>query len=266
MSENSVVFAERTGSWLTLWLNRPESRNALSEDMVAALVGVLTNAREDRSLRGITLRGKGNTFCAGGDLKSFGKLASGSLSASEVADFNLSAGRLFHLVETMPQVVLVLVEGAAMAGGLGLACAGDVVAVTRDARFALTETMIGIPPAQIAPIVVSRVGLATARRIMLTGTRFDGSEAARIGVADHVAEDSSGLDAFEISIREGVMRCAPGANAATKEILMAASRLGREELMHFAADHFARCLLSDEGREGVASFMEKRKPAWANPA
>ncbi len=264
MSENSVLAAERDGHWLTLWLNSPENRNALSDEMVAALVTALTEARDDLTLRGITLRGKGNIFCAGGDLKSFSKMASGNLSAEEVSDFNLSAGRLFQLVETMPQVVLVLVEGAAMAGGLGLACAGDVVAVTRDARFALTETMIGIPPAQIAPIVVNRVGLAEARRIMLTGARFDGNEAARIGIADHVAVDSTGLDEFERTVREGVMRCAPGANAATKDILMAASRLGREELMRFAADHFARCLLSEEGREGVASFLEKRKPAWAD--
>lgn len=266
MLENSAILVEKNGPWLTLWLNRPESRNALSDQMVDELMQELNRARRDPSIRGITLRGKGGTFCAGGDLKAFGRLTSGDNSVAEVAEFNISAGRLFQLIESMPQVVVALVEGAAMAGGLGIACAADLVAVTQNAKFALTETMIGIPPAQIAPIIVGRIGLTQARRIMLTGARFDGQEAARIGIANSVAEDSAGLDAFEKDIREGVLRCAPGANAATKEILLAVSYLDREDLMQFAGNHFARCLLGEEGREGVSSFIEKRKPVWAKPA
>lgn len=266
MAENPVLLVEKDGPWLTLWLNRPESRNALSDEMVNQLVQALNAARQDETIRGITLRGKGGTFCAGGDLKAFGRLTSGNHSAAEVAEVNIAAGRLFRLLETMPQVVIALVEGAAMAGGLGLACAVDVVAVTRDTKFALTETMIGIPPAQIAPLVVGRIGLTQARRIMLTGARFDGDEAGRIGIANAVVADSAGLDAFEADLRQGVLRCAPGANAATKEILMAVPRMEREELMQFAGEQFARCLLGEEGREGVASFIEKRKPLWAKPA
>ena len=263
MTDEPILLAERSGSWLTLSFNAPGSRNALSDAMVAALTEALTSAREDRGLRGITLRGRGGVFCAGGDLKAFRRITSGAQTVEQVAEFSLAAGRLFRLVETQPQVVVALVEGAAMAGGLGILCACDVVAVTRDAKFALTETMIGIPPAQIAPYVVGRVGLAEARRIMLTGARFDGTEAGRIGIANAVVDDTAGLDAFEAEIRKGVLRCAPGANAATKEILLAASTLDHDAMMRFAGDRFARCLLGEEGREGVASFLEKRKPAWA---
>ena len=254
---------ERRGDWLTLWLNAPDSRNALSDAMVAALTDALRAARDDRRLRGITLRGKGGVFCAGGDLKAFGRIASGGQTVQQVAALSVGAGRLFHLIETQPQVVVALIEGAAMAGGLGIACACDMVAVTRDAQFALTETMIGIPPAQIAPYVVGRIGLTEARRIMLTGARFDGTEAGRIGIANAVVEDVAGLEAFEDEIRKAVQRCAPGANAATKDILLAAPALDRDAMMRFAGDRFARCLLGEEGREGVASFLEKRKPAWA---
>ncbi|TDK48122.1 enoyl-CoA hydratase/isomerase family protein [Antarcticimicrobium luteum] len=265
MTDQPALIAERDGAWMTLWLNRPDRRNALSSDLVRDLMQALTSVREDRGLRGITLRGKGGTFCAGGDLRGFREMTGGNLSLEQVSQVSAEAGRLFHMVETQPQVVVVLVEGAAMAGGLGLACAGDVVAVTRDAKFALTETMIGIPPAQIAPYVVRRIGLRDARRIMLTGARFDGAEAERIGIADRAVADAAGLDAFEAEIRAGVLRCAPGANAATKEILLAAQRLDHEAMLSFAGERFARCLLGEEGREGVASFLEKRKPAWADP-
>lgn len=266
MNGAPCVLSQRDGAWLTLWLNRPESRNALSVELIVDLTAALGSARDDRSIRGITLRGKGGTFCAGGDLKGFREITSGGKTVEEVTDISIAGAELFRLVQTMPQVVVALVEGAAMAGGLGMICAADMVAVTRDAKFALTETMIGIPPAQIAPYVVGRIGLAEARRIMLTGARFDGAEAARIGIANVAVDDVAGLDSFEAEVRRGVLRCAPGANAMTKEILLAAQGVSADDLPRFAGERFARCLLGEEGREGVASFLEKRKPAWAAEA
>lgn len=252
--------------WLSVWLNRPEARNALSAEMASelrAVAGILHN-RSD--IRGVTFRGRGGVFCAGGDLKGFRFLMQQGVDHAEVAAFSREAGLLFHEVNELPQVTVMLVEGAAMAGGLGLVCAGDVIAVTRDAQFALTETMLGIPPAQIAPLVVQRIGLSAARRIMLTGARFDGAEAQTIGVADHLAEDAAGLDTFEAGIRAAVQRCAPGANAATKRIVLAAPHLNRAEMLDTAADGFAECLLGAEGQEGVRAFLEKRKPVWAQTA
>lgn len=250
--------------WLTIRLNRPEVRNALSQEMSAELRAVAHAVAPDRSIRGVTLRGAGGTFCAGGDIKGFkASFHAEGASAADTAKANETGGELFDALNTLPQVVVVLVEGAAIAGGLGMVCTGDVVAATADARFAITETSIGIPPAQIAPFVVARIGLSAARRLMLTGARFDGAEAGRIGLVDHVAGDAGGLDLFEADLRRQVRRCAPGANAATKEILMAAPRLSRPEMRAFAAERFATCMMSEEGREGVASFLEKRKPRWA---
>jgi isohexenylglutaconyl-CoA hydratase len=170
---------------------------------------------------------------------------------------------MFDLINEMPQVVVILVEGAAMAGGLGMVCTADAVAVTKDAKFSMTETTLGIPPAQIAPFVAQRLGLRTARRLMVTAARFDGEEAGRLGLADFVVDDATGLDEVEAGIKKQVMRCAPNANAITKGIVLATRHLDRDAMLDFAAAGFAECMLSDEGREGVASFLEKRKPVWS---
>ncbi|MDP6351849.1 MAG: enoyl-CoA hydratase-related protein [Alphaproteobacteria bacterium] len=258
------LILDRQGGWLTIWFNRPEARNALSQELIGELRAVLGAVRDDRAVRGITLRGKGGVFCAGGDLKGFkANYQGGAQSVEHVAASSRAAGEMFDLINEMPQVVVMLVEGAAIAGGLGMVCTGDVVAVTRDAKFSMTETTLGIPPAQIAPFVAQRLGLRTARRLMLTAARFDGAEAGRLGLADHVADDVAGLEEVEADVKSQVMRCAPGANAATKEIVLATRHLDRNDMLDLAARGFATCMLSDEGREGVASFLEKRKPAWA---
>jgi isohexenylglutaconyl-CoA hydratase len=264
MDKLQNLLLERDGDWLTIWFNRPDNRNALSTELVEELRSTLDEIAGDRGIRGVTLRGKGGVFCAGGDLKGFKtNFQGGAADAADVAASNRAGGELFDQINSLPQVTVMLVEGAAMAGGLGMVCCGDAVAVTADARFALTETTLGIPPAQIAPFVAQRMGLPAARRLMLTASRFTGADAAALGLADHVAEDVSGLEEFEAEIRRGVRRCAPGANAVTKDILLATLHLDREAMMDYAASGFARCMLGEEGREGISAFVEKRKPAWA---
>jgi isohexenylglutaconyl-CoA hydratase len=258
------LLLEEQNGWLTIWFNQPDSRNALSHDLTDELRQVLEIVRASPTCRGITLRGKGGVFCAGGDLKSFKtNFQGGEQGRKDVVQASREAGELFDLINEMPQVVVILVEGAAMAGGLGIVCCADVVAVTADARFALTETTLGIPPAQIAPFVARRLGLATARRLMLTAARFKGVEAQALGLADFVADDVAALNAIEQDIRSNVMRCAPGANAVTKNIVLATEYLEREEMLQLAAEGFADCMLGEEGREGITSFVEKRKPEWA---
>ncbi|MEO4041746.1 enoyl-CoA hydratase-related protein [Hoeflea sp. CAU 1731] len=249
--------------WLTIRFNRPEKRNALSSDTVTALTSVLDQARDDSTIRGITFRGNGGVFSSGGDLKGFMEAEESADPVATIRDASRDAGELFALIDGMPQVVVMLVEGAAMAGGLGLLCAGDIVITTRDAQFSLTETTLGIPPAQIAPYVVRRLGLRTARRIMLTATRFDGDEALTLGLANEVVDTADELAEKEREIRKAVLRCGPEANAATKEILLSVGQMDTDELIDLAADRFANCMTSQEGREGIAAFLGKRKPDWA---
>ncbi|MBT8079724.1 MAG: enoyl-CoA hydratase/isomerase family protein [Gammaproteobacteria bacterium] len=265
LPDTRTLILEPDGAWLRIWLNRPQAKNALSDELVVELQSVLDLVAAQSSFRGVTIRGKGGVFCAGGDLKAFKSVfQGGDLDVSEIRDASRRAGVLFNTINSLPQVVAMLVDGAAVAGGLGMLCTGDVVAVTAGARFSLTETTLGIPPAQIAPHIVHRVGLGTARRLMLTGAVFDGNEAGRMGLADYVVQDAAGLDNVEASIRKQVLRCAPTANAVTKKLALAATELDSDEMIEQAATAFADCLLGEEGREGISSFIEKRKPSWAD--
>jgi isohexenylglutaconyl-CoA hydratase len=256
----------RDGHWVTLRLNRPAQRNAMSRQMTAQLTDVLQSLRDDASVRGLTLRGNGGWFCAGGDLAEFkADFQSGTPDRADIEAASRAAGALFHLLNTMPQLTLALVEGGAMAGGLGLMCACDISIATKDTAFALTETTLGIPPAQIAPYVRARVGLAKARQLMLTAPRFKADEAAALGLVTTVVADTAALEAEAATLRDQLRRCAPGAVAITKDILLDGADQAEPEIST-AARAFATCILSDEGREGIASFFEKRPPSWAHTA
>ena len=263
LPKTEKILCERDGGWLTIWFNSPENRNALSTQLTEEFMAVMRAIKDDRSIRGVTLRGKGGFFCAGGDLKSFSIGQSGDDAHAKFKTMNYEAGELFDLVMGLPQVVVAYVQGAAIAGGLGLMCCADIIIVEKTAKFSLTETMIGIAPAQIAPIVVSRTGLPIARRIMLTGARFLGEDTPDYNLSDYVVENEAEFEDVLKGLKKGVYKCAPGAVGMTKEILMATAHLDREGQKQFAAGKFADAITSDEGREGIASFVEKRKPSWA---
>jgi isohexenylglutaconyl-CoA hydratase len=150
-----------------------------------------------------------------------------------------------------------------MAGGLGLSCLADVVVTTADAKYALTEVTLGLPPAQITPVVIKRIGASEARRLLLTAARFDGREAGRLGFAHFVVDDAAELDRKVTEILRQARAGAPGAIARTKQIINATEALDPDALVQFAAERFADCMLGDEAREGLAAFAEKRRPAWA---
>lgn len=267
---NNLVL-EQDGDLLTIWFNRPEVKNALSDEMADELASVLEALPGESDIRIVILRGKGGAFCSGGDLKMFrsvfqGDGQSGGASREEIVQFNAGFGRMLKAVNNLPQLFIVLIEGFAMAGGLGLSCIADVVVTTADAQFALTEVTLGIPPAQITPVVTKRIGASEARRLLLTAQRFDGTEAGRLGFAHFVVEDAAALDAKAAELVRDARRGAPGAIALTKQIIAATETLHGDDIVQFAAERFADAMLGDEGREGMQAFSEKRPPAWAQPA
>lgn len=253
---------EIDNGWLTIWFDQVEKRNAFTEELTKDLIAVLEAVRDQRDVRGITLRGRGGIFCAGGDLKAFKSGFQSGGSREDVVTMSANAAYIFDLVNSMPQVVIVLIEGAAMAGGFGLTCCADVVICETAARFAMTETAIGLSPAQIAPFVLQRLGYATGRRLMLTGARFTGAEAKELGLADYVADTVEEMQTVELQLRKQVLGCAPGAVAGTKELILSFAGKSRPEVIDAAANNFADRMLSDEAKEGIASFLEKRKPNW----
>lgn len=263
LPQTSALDLDLEQGWLTIWFDQPEKRNAFTAALVADLHAVLDAVRDDRSVRGITLRGRGGVFCAGGDLKAFKANFQTGGSRDDVVAMSKAGAAIFDAVNTMPQVVIVLIEGAAMAGGFGLACCADVVLCESGARFAMTETMIGLSPAQIAPFVIQKLGYATARRLMLTAARFDGTEAKQLGFADFVADSVAELEAIEGQLRKQVRACAPGAIAATKALIGEIMGLPRDQVIAAAAENFADRMIGDEAREGIAAFLDKRKPGWA---
>ncbi len=263
LPDTANLVLEREHSVLRIWFDRPEARNALTAEVTSELSAVLDAVRDDRSIRTLVIRGKGGVFCAGGDIKSFMSSMQGAGDAGVIARGNRSFGDLMIKLNEQPQVVVMLVEGGAVGGGFGLACVGDVTIVEKETRFQLSETSLGIPPAQIAPFVVERVGLTQARRLMLTGARFKGEEAVRLGIGHFLADGVEDVDRLCKDVLAQVAHCAPGANAATKAIIFEVARRKRADALDFAAEGFARCLLSDEGREGIAAFLEKRKARWA---
>lgn len=260
------LIVTREGSRLYVTINRPEARNALSNEVVAELIAVVDAIADDRTLRTVILRGAGGTFCAGGDIKTFQQAFQTSApedgSRDPIATTNRMFGEFLKKINNMPQTLVGVIEGAAFGGGLGLVCVTDVAIALADTKFSLSETGLGIPPAQIAPYVVKRVGLTTARRLALTGTRFNGEDAKAMGLVHEVTRDADELEATLKRVLNEIGKCAPGANAVTKRLLLASLDVPLDDVLDRAADDFAAQLRGPEGQDGVMAFMQKRPAAW----
>ena len=249
---------------LTVTLERPEVRNAMSLGMVAGLDATLESVRERRDVRAIVLRGAGGTFCAGGDVKDMRRalaVPKGERRA-RLEELSRAFGELLGRLDGAPQVVIAAVEGTAMGGGLGLVSVADVVCATESARFGLPETTLGLVPAQIAPFVVRRIGLAAAKRFALTGASFGTAEAREIGLVHHVCSDGDSLSEKVAEVLDAVRCCAPGALAATKKLLNGIAGPERRNWLDETARIFADALLGPEGQEGTRALVEKRPPKW----
>jgi isohexenylglutaconyl-CoA hydratase len=248
-------------------IDQPETRNALGaavREEIETLVGWL---EREKSVRAFVFESAHGAFSSGGDLKSFISSMDAEVPAGEpdpVQIDNRSYGYLLRRIEKLPQVVVTVVEGPAFAGGLGLICASDVVIATADAQFAVSETSIGVVPGQIAPFLVKRIGLTNVRMLALTGSRFDGRRAGELGLANFVCDNGEAAQAKLKEVLGGIRRCAPGANAVTKQLLMRSLDIAAlDETLDWAAEQFTAALRGPEAREGVGAFLEKRKPGWA---
>ncbi|WP_062264643.1 enoyl-CoA hydratase/isomerase family protein [Endozoicomonas arenosclerae] len=240
-------------------LNRPDARNALSDPMIDELLEVFGQLEGNRSVRAVILRGNGGHFCAGADLKSMNSANSDPESAFES---NRRFGDLITAVSHLEQVVIAAIEGAVMGGGFGMVCVSDFAVSTSAAKFGMPETTLGIPPAQIAPFVVHRIGITQARRLALMGERISGSEACELGIVHQCVESSAALDVAVKDAIQRVKRCAPGANAMTKALMLSIAGQPSGESLDYAARLFSSAVTGEEGLEGIQAFKEKRTPSW----
>jgi isohexenylglutaconyl-CoA hydratase len=265
-SKYETLLLRRERSRLHVTLNRPQVKNALNPTLIGELRTVFENLRERRDIKVVILRGAGGTFCAGADLKNMEQSLGDPPRAGEkdpIAINNRGYGSFLEKVNTTPQVVVAAVEGYAIAGGFGLLCVSDVAICTEEASFAMSETAIGIVPAQIAPFVAARIGVPQTRHLALTASRFKGPEALRLGIVHHLVKDSAALDARLEELLKQIDRCAPLANALTKAVVMKVGSEPLSTVLDFAADRFAEARRSPEAAEGLRAFAEKRPPKWA---
>ena len=262
-----TLLLRREGWRLHVTFNRPEARNAMSFAMVGELMAVFAAIADDRTLRAVVLRGSGGNFCAGGDIKDMAaarSLAAGPDGKDPLATSNRLFGAMLERIEAAPQAVIAVVEGAVMGGGFGLCCVSDVAIAGVDARFRLPETSLGVPPAQIAPFIVRRIGLTQARRLAVTGGSLDAVQALALGLVHHVSPGTD-LDEQLERVYADLARCAPEAVATTKRLVLAAAAVdadGLSALLDAAADDFARAARGPDSVEGMTAFLQKRRPSW----
>jgi isohexenylglutaconyl-CoA hydratase len=257
-----TLLVERNGTALFVTLNRPESRNALSATMWKEIDVVFAAMRDDRSVRAIVLRGAGGNFSAGGVLKERDTIRDALGSHEAMKQRNSVGGEILLRIDQSPQVVVAVVEGNTLGGGFGLACVADIVIAHESAVFRMPELGLGIPPAQIAPYVVRRTGLAKARRLALTTATIGGREAVALGIADFFCETRGEMEERIASVLADIDRCGPEAIAPTKALMSMAERGPSEAYIDYASGVFATAYLGAEGQEGAAAIRERRRPRW----
>jgi methylglutaconyl-CoA hydratase len=247
-----------------LWLNRPEVRNAFNETMIAELTTAFAELDADPAVRAVVLAGRGKVFCAGADLNWMKRM--GDMDFEGNRKDAVVFGTMLNRLHSLKKPTIARVHGAALAGGMGLIAACDMAVASTETEFAVSEVRLGLTPATISPYVIAAMGERAARRYFLTAERFSAAEAYRIGFIQDIAQPDE-LDATVNAILGEVVQGAPGAHAVTKDLIhTVANRRLDSSLLEDMATRIATARASDEGKEGVRSFLEKRAPAWVKSA
>jgi methylglutaconyl-CoA hydratase len=260
MDNNHILTCVGGDGVATVTLNRAEVHNAFNDTVIADMTDVLRRLGADEKVRAVVLRAEGKSFSAGADLGWMQRMASYG-HAENLADAGALA-ELMRVLNFLPKPTVARVQGAAFGGGVGLVACCDIAIASDAAAFSLSEVRLGLIPAVISPDVVAAIGERAARRYFLTAERFDAAEALRIGLV-HQVVPADQLDAAVDAILARLSEGGPAAQRAAKDLIFAvAHRPVDAGLIHDTAERIATIRASSEGREGLAGFLEKRKPAW----
>jgi methylglutaconyl-CoA hydratase len=250
------------GTLATVTLNRPDVRNAFNEKTINELALAFDELGSNELVRAIVLAANGAAFCAGGDLN-WMKAMAGYTHAENNADA-MQLAQMLRTIYLCPKPVVAKVHGDCYAGGMGLVAACDVVVAADVANFCLSEVKLGLIPATISPYVIKAMGEQASRRYFLTAERFGAAEAYRIGFA-HEVVPADAIDARVAEIVKALLGNSPNAVKEAKALVRdVAGQPVTDALLADTALRIAHIRASEQGREGVASFLEKRKPAWLN--
>jgi len=261
MSEADVILTSIDDRGVaTVTLNRPEIHNAFDDHLIGELIKAFDDVGANPDVRVVVLRGEGKSFSAGADLNWMRRMADYS-HEDNLKDARIVADLLARIA-FCPKPVLARVQGTAMGGGVGLVSACDIAIGSSSAKFALSEVKLGVIPATISPYVIRAIGERQAGRYMITGERFDATEAARIGLLHKVVEPDQLDDALNDMINE-MLKNSPNAMTESKALIAAVvNRPVDDAVKDDTARRIADVRASDEGKEGLSAFLDKRKPTW----
>lgn len=258
MFETISISADERGV-ATLTLDRAEKHNALSGQMITELTQAASQLGQDGSVRVVVLAAAGKTFCAGGDLG----WMQDQMAADKATRF-VEARKLAEMLQalnTMPKPLIGALQGNAFGGGVGMAAVCDVAIGVDSLKMGLTETRLGLIPATIGPYVIARMGEARARRVFMSARLFDAPEAVDLGLLARVVSPEQLATAIEEEVRP-YLSCAPGAVASAKALVRTLGPRIDDATIDQTINELVERWETEEAREGIAAFFEKRKPAW----
>ena len=260
---DEVLTISHIGPIATVTMARPDVHNAFNEHLIAELLEAFRSLGGDESVRAVILVGEGKSFSAGADLD-WMRRAAGFSEEENLRDAGAAAA-LWRAVAECPKPVVARVHGNAFGGGAGLVAASDIAIASEQAMFGFTEVRLGLVPATVAPHVVEKIGPGRALPLFLTGERFDARRALEIGLVHQVVEAGQ-LDVAVGAVVDALLLGGPEAQTACKQLLRHVALAERAEVDGYTAAMIAGARAGAEGREGVAAFLEKRKPRWAGAA
>jgi len=244
----------------TLWFSRPLIHNAFNEEMISDILEAVNQVNENIQAGILILRGEGKSFCAGADLNWMRAVA--NYSYEQNFEESLQLSKCFYALYTCKKPTIAMVHGAAIGGANGLIAACDMAYAEENTVFSLSEVKIGIVPACISPYLIKRVGEYNAKELMLRGKRFDGQEAVRKGLINMAGSKSEIEQELSVVI-EQLKTSGPQAMTHCKNLIYdVTNKLTINEAIDYTANIIAQIRASDEGQEGMAAFLEKRKPNW----
>lgn len=246
-----------------LILNRPEVHNAFNACMIRELATALEEIRQRNDIRVLILTGEGKSFCAGADLNWMREIINYSFEDNLRESRELA--ELIYQLDQLPLPTIARINGASIGGGNGFHAACDIAIASDDAIFSLSEVKIGLIPAVISPYVIRRIGESRARQYFLTGERIKADKAQEIGLI-HQCVPGSKLDEVIGEVVKLLLSSGPVAIARSKELIQRVTKMTIDEAKEYTAQVIAELRISPEGQEGMAAFLEKRKPRWAEEA
>ncbi|HLJ55274.1 MAG TPA: enoyl-CoA hydratase-related protein [Chthonomonadaceae bacterium] len=259
-AEYTTIAAARADGVTTVTLNRPQIRNAFDETMIAELTACAVGAASG-GCRALVFRAAGPVFCAGADLNWMKRAA--AYSHEQNLDDACLLERMFAAIAAFPGVTIAIVHGAALGGGAGLVAACDVAIADVETKFALSEVRLGLVPAVVAPYILQRVTPGAARALFVTGERIDAAAAMRIGLVNYVTAGEQEREERLGALLESVIASGPAAIGTAKRLLRGLIGMRPDEAAAITTACIADLRAGDEAREGIAAFLEKRKPRWA---